>query len=468
MNSTLDNDLCRISVTGPRRKVDLAVPSGTPVATLLPILLLHTATAGPATDADGAAGWVLQRVGEAPFDLAGTPESLDWLEGEELVLRPAEDPLPELDFDDLADGIATSVNRRADRWQPHHRRRLFLALAAVTLGLLGYASSARGPLPAQVAGTAVLAVACGAAALRIARRLADPALSLVFAVASAAFAALAAAAAVDGAPERIAVTAEAGSAAAVAATAVAVLLIVAQRTVAPALPLAPFLVVIVAALVVVCVISLHATMGMSAERAAAVAATAVVVAVVLAPRAAIRMSGLRGPQLPKTGADMTVDIEPAPSDEVRDRTYLADTYLTVTMVVAALLLPVLFLFVMATPGWVGWTLVTVLASAVLLRARTFTGLWQRVALVAAGGSGFLLVVTTFAARATPGARLGLLVALACLVVALVLAAIRPWPRRMLPIWEYLATFFDVTTGLAVLPLLAHVLGVYAWARGLFG
>ncbi len=39
---------------------------------------------------------------------------------------------------------------------------------------------------------------------------------------------------------------------------------------------------------------------------------------------------------------------------------------------------------------------------------------------------------------------------------------RPWPRRMLPFWEYSATFFDVATGVAVLPVLAQVLGLYGW------
>ena len=39
---------------------------------------------------------------------------------------------------------------------------------------------------------------------------------------------------------------------------------------------------------------------------------------------------------------------------------------------------------------------------------------------------------------------------------------------MLPFWEYTAGGLDVATGLAVLPVLAQVLGLYAWARGLFG
>ena len=80
------------------------MPVSTPVSALLPVLLRHTVDRRPAPDGS----WVLQRLGEAPLDPDGTPETLDWLEGEQLYLRPAEDPLPELDFDDLADGIATA------------------------------------------------------------------------------------------------------------------------------------------------------------------------------------------------------------------------------------------------------------------------------------------------------------------------------------------------------------------------
>jgi hypothetical protein len=39
---------------------------------------------------------------------------------------------------------------------------------------------------------------------------------------------------------------------------------------------------------------------------------------------------------------------------------------------------------------------------------------------------------------------------------------------MLPIWEYTARLLDVATAVALLPVLAQVLGLYGWARGLFG
>src|SRR5262249_20760640 len=153
-------ELCRVTVIGPDRKVDLAVPASTPVATLLPVLLRHTTTMGPGADADAPKGtWVLQRLGQEPFELTRTPDSLHWLDGEELHLRPAEDPLPELDFDDLADGIATVVKRRADRWQPEYRRYLFLALSTVALGALGAVLTGQGPVLPQVLGAGVLSLA---------------------------------------------------------------------------------------------------------------------------------------------------------------------------------------------------------------------------------------------------------------------------------------------------------------------
>jgi type VII secretion integral membrane protein EccD len=190
--------------------------------------------------------------------------------------------------------------------------------------------------------------------------------------------------------------------------------------------------------------------------------------IVLAPRAAVKFSRLRGPQLPKTGADMSYDIEPEDSDLVKSRTADADTYLTVCMAASALILPFLFHFTMEVPGWSGWSLVLVAAGAILLRARTFFGLWQRIGLVAAGTAGYLMVVLRFSGTLTPTGRYLLLGGLLALLVPLVMAALRPWPRRMLPFWEYTATGLDVVTGVAVLPVLAEVLGLYTWARGLFG
>jgi type VII secretion integral membrane protein EccD len=468
VSTALDRELCRITVIGPDRKIDLAVPSTTPVASLLPVLLQHTSSGRRMEGDDPEVAWVLQRLGQHPFELTGTPESLDWLEGEELYLSRAEDPLPELDFDDVAEGIATVINRRSDRWQPEYRRVMFLMLSIVAMGTLAAVLTDRGPVLPQVVGAAVLAIAFLAAALVYARKVTDGAFSLLFGCGAAAFAGLAAASAVDGDPEGIALTGPALLGAAVGVAVVATLLLLAQRTVTPHLPFAPMLVICVTAVVSIAVLLLRTGSGMTVQRTSAAAVAVVFAVIVLAPRAAVKFARLRGPQLPKTGADMAYDIEPADADVVRDRTHEADTYLTVATVSAALVLPALFHFTVQIPGWAGWTFELVVASAILLRARTFLGLWQRIALTAAGTVGYIMVIMRLSQMLPSGWRWVLLSVLLSVIVPLVLAAMRPWPRRMLPLWEYSATFLDVATGVAVLPVLAQILGLYVWARGLFG
>ncbi|MET7747686.1 type VII secretion integral membrane protein EccD [Micromonospora sp. NPDC005367] len=468
MSNALQGALCRISVIGPDRKVDLAVPSTTPVANLLPLLLRHaTVAANPGEDLpDGA--WVLQRLGQRPFELTGTPESLDWLEGEELYLRRAEDPLPELEFDDLAEGVAAVVNRRDDRWKPEYRRVLFLVLSVVGMAAIGGLLVDRGPVLPQVIGAGVLAVALLTAALVAARKLTDGAFALLLGCGAAFFAALASSSAVDGVPEGVAWTNHAVLAGAVATAAVMAILLLVQRTVTPHMPSAPVLVVGVTALITIGITLVHSGTRTTPEKVSSGALAVLFAVVVVAPRAAVKFARLRGPQLPKTGEDMRYDIEPEDPELVKARTNDADTYLTTAIGASALLLVVLFHFAMRVPGWSGWTLVAVVASAILLRARTFFGLWQRLALVAAGTVGYLMVVVKLSQMLGPGWRYVLFAVLLAVLLALVMAALRPWPRRMLPFWEYSATFLDVATGAAVLPVLAQTLGFYAGARGLFG
>jgi type VII secretion integral membrane protein EccD len=255
---------------------------------------------------------------------------------------------------------------------------------------------------------------------------------------------------------------------AVAATVVGGLLLIAQRTVAPGLPFGPMLLGTLIAVSVVLIRLLGDAAGADTGQTSAAAAVVLLLVVVLAPRVAVKLSRLRGPQLPKSGEDMAYDVEPDNSSVVRERADAADTYLTVAIATACLLMPVLFFYVDKVPGWSGWGLILLLSSALLLRARAFLGLWQRLALVLAGVAGFALVLLRFAGTLPLGSRYTMLGVLLALLIPLVMAALRPWPQRMLPFWEYTATFFDVATGVAVLPVLAQALGFYAWARGLFG
>lgn len=467
MTQTMNSEVCRITVVGPDKRVDLAVPVSTSVSALMPVLVWHTGAAATSEELRGDGAWVLQRIGEAPFDPAGTPESLDWLEGEELHLRLAEDPLPELAFDDLADGIATMVNRRNDRWQPEYRRLLFLGLSTVGMVLLAAVLADHGPiLLAAIAGFALATVFMLTSVL-IARA-GDRPLSLLFGVGAAGYAGLTALNLVDGVADALSATSPGLMVGAAAAAAVAIVLVVAQRLWAEELPYPPMLAVMVTAIATIFVLWLRSYFGMSGPAAAGIAAALLFAVIIFAPKIVLRAARLRGPQLPKTGDELQYDNQPESAEDLARRSSAADNYLSVATVCVAICLPFLFRIMMGDQGWAGWTLVAVYSSALLLRARSFFGVWQRVSLTLAGTAGYLMVILRASHAAPPDIRVLMLIGLAVLLLMLVLAARRPWPRRLLPIWEFTATVFDVLTALAILPLVLQLLGTYSWARGLMG
>ncbi|WP_030440000.1 type VII secretion integral membrane protein EccD [Actinoplanes subtropicus] len=464
---TTTTDVCRVTVVGSARRIDLAVPATVTVSQLMPVLLanLEKPDAGAAPN---AGGWALQRLGEQPFDPNGTPDSLDWLEGEELYLRRVEDALPELDFDDLADGIATTVNRRGDRWQPEYRRPLFLVLTAVTLLFFAYALTDRAATVLTGVGGFTVGGGLLLAAVLVARLAGDRPLSLTFGLGGALLTGLAATDLADGAPGRLVLTTTSLGVGAGATFGAAALLLVSARLWARRFIHQPLLVIAVIALAALSMLWLRTHVGMSRQAVAGCLAAAGFALIVFSPKAALRLARLRGLQLPKTGEELQFDNQPRPAAELAEQTAEADNYLTAAVVSVCLLMPYLMSEIMRADGWPGYTTVIVLSSALALRSRAFYGVAQRVALAAAGAIGFLMVLVSASHAAGDTERVSLLAGLIVLLGVMVMAAVRPWPRRLLPIWEFLATVFDVVTGLAVIPLVLELLSAYSWARGLFG
>ncbi|KOG90407.1 membrane protein, partial [Streptomyces varsoviensis] len=131
----VSTEVCRLTIAGPAGRADLAVPVTTPVSALLP-RLLRSVSADPARPAQT---WTLQRLGEAPLDLDDSPESAGLVHGDVLYLRPADDPMPELEYDDVSDGVGRAVGAHTNRWRPELTRRLFLGLACLVLVTLATA-----------------------------------------------------------------------------------------------------------------------------------------------------------------------------------------------------------------------------------------------------------------------------------------------------------------------------------------
>lgn len=464
MSTTGTAELCRLTVIGPDGRADLAVPVSTPLAALLPVFVRHTVDAAePADDEPGS--WVLQRLGEPPLDPDGTPETLDWLEGEQLYLRPALDPLPELHYDDLADGIATVVRTRRDRWRPEFDRPLYLTLSGLAAAVIAAVLLVEGPAVARTSAAAVVGVLFLAGAVVTGRT--RPDLTVFATVAGLAGCGFAGLAGVIGTGEAatsgLAVVLSGGLAAVAAAV-----LVVGRLLFAPALALPPLVAVLLVCGALLGRQWLGAGFDLSAAQAGGLLAAVFLTVVIFAPKIALRAAHMRGPQLPRDAEELQYDVEPAPAEQVHERTVDADGYLSAVTVSVAVVFVAAFPALWSAGTWAGPVLTVLLGSAALLRARTFRSVWQRLAMTAAGVTGLVIAVTGFAGGLSPAWRGALLFGLLLVLYALVQAMLRPPPRRPLPVWGHLANIADTLVGLAVYPVLLQLLGVYAWVRGLGG
>jgi type VII secretion integral membrane protein EccD len=465
MSSPSGAQVCRISVVGPTGRADLAVPISTPVATLIPVLLRHAeptpSPAAPPVDQDGQ--WVLQRLGDEPFDPDGTAQSLDWLEGEEFHLRPATSVLPALDFDDVADGVATVISGGRDHWRAEFNRPFFLALAAVAVvGLVPLLLAGRTQVSLPCA--AVLATGLLGSTVLTIRRDVDRVLGIALGVAGCLFAGLACAFGPSGASGVTSLRPSSMLAAGLGVAAAAGFLLAVRQWRIPALPVGVFgvLMLVGGALAVGMWLTLSTRIG--TVRVATILAVAFFVATIVAPGVAVRAARIRGPQLPRTADDLQLDIEPQGAAEVTARATWANRYLNVVTVSAALVLGGCVPFLVARPGWAPPSFVVVLSVSTVLRARDYNGVWQRCALALTGTIGLLSVLTTAAGSFLVPAFAVVLMA----VLSLVVAAQRHRDRRPSPFWGHVANIVETITAVATLPLVLQLFGVFAFARGLGG
>jgi hypothetical protein len=174
--------MCRLVIHGPGRQLHVGVPADVLIGDLLPALLHHFG--GGLADAGLAhAGWILQRLGDAPLDEDLTVAGLGLRDGDRLHLRPRSDQIPPIHFDDLADGIATGVRSRAGVWRPKMIR--WAALGAfTTLAAVGVPVLAMSATHAAAAACAAGLAICGlAGAFALTRAGGDHAFGIVAATA---------------------------------------------------------------------------------------------------------------------------------------------------------------------------------------------------------------------------------------------------------------------------------------------
>ena len=458
-------EVCRLSVHGPTSRIELAVPAHVPLADLLPTFLGHLGQELATTGLEHG-GWVLQRIGEPPLEEDLGTAALGLLDGDMLYLRPRNDQLPPVDFDDLVDGVATGIGERRDAWRPEHTRRLSLLCTALAL-LLGLAVTTTvgaGSVVALVAGTGgVLLVLATIAAVRA---YGDAGIGRLLGWFSAGFAALAGLALpVVEAPFTFGagmLTAEGLMGAGAFVTTTAIAAQVALGGLRPGL----LALTVVAALTGAGGLT-AATTSMSGSDVAAAVLPFALLWGYLTPGVAARMAGLRVPPLPDNPEEFQQGVEPEPAGPLLDRTALADGYVTAFFVGLAVVTTGCLVLVAPVPGRSAPLLVVATAVLVLLHSRELVGARQRLAMLAPGVLGLAALLLVKAVQSGPQGRF--LVLGAAFVLALAgAAAARMLPgRKLLPHWGLAGDISHWVVATAVIPLALSVAGGYSRARGLW-
>lgn len=460
--ATATTDICRVTVIGPRRRVDIALPTHVPFADLFPTVARFC---GLDTDdlVKEPGGWVLQRLGQPPFGLSATPASEGLYDGELIYLRPKSIEMPTMESDDIADEIA-SVHDGPGRWSPADAPKVAVAAAATAL-LAGAVLLARsGPhwtIPAVVAGAVALILLAAAVAVSraaghttAATMLGSTALPYAFVAGVAGVAATVH----DGSQSAFLHGNALGTLSGFALVMVAA--IVAAVGVARGLPaffglaLAGFFGAVAAG------ITYADPTVPPAGAAALVAIPALALAPVL-PAIAFRFAGLAMPRVPASADDLRNDALLAPQKDVKTRAVVADHVVTGAVSGVALTGAGAELALGFGHGWLTAVTLAVLACAMLLQSRMFRGRIQRLSLLGAGYAGLAWLAVTYAHVVNVVA----LVAAAGLVVA-----VGSWlpGHRPSPFWGRAADIMDMLLVVAMIPLALGVAGVLSFLHGLSG
>lgn len=453
---------CRLTVRGPGRVLDLAVPSDIPLADLLPVIVEHVGDDLPESGLEHG-GWALQRIGGAPLDPEGTPDSLALRDGSVLLLRPLAEALPPVRFDNLVDGVTATVRGLPHSWTPEASRWslrvALLSVMAAAFAVLATSGADRSSRAALAAGAALLALAGAGAG---GRTLADRPGAVLLGLAASPFAALCAALVVGGGAGG-----EGPGARLLAASAAWGICAVLAMTVVATWAVA-FVPSVVVALAGILAGVLMLTGGYTFSQAAGAAAVPAVVFGAFVPMLSFSLSGLRLPPLPTNADQLQEGIEPYPSTELTARTVVADHWMTGLYVAVGVICSMSLCGLARHPHLPETVTGGLLALVLVLHGRDLGNTWQRLALVLPGALGAALL-TVCAAR--PHGQDGQLAAAAGLLAAAVAVAVMAWTvpgRRMLPYWGRAGDLLQSAAAIGLLPGMLWVLDVYADLRGVKG
>ncbi|MFD8012761.1 type VII secretion integral membrane protein EccD [Streptomyces sp. NPDC058955] len=452
--------MCRLSIQLPDKKAELALPADIPIADLLPALLGFVGTGAEEVTAEGG-GWALQRLGGPPLDPEATLATLEIRDGETLYLRPAADAIPEAHFDDIVDGVSTTMGRLGGDWSESTSRSFARGVAATLLGTVLAALTMAG-LPAVDRGTA--AALCGAlllaGAASASRAVGDAVTALLLGCLAVPFFALAGWL-LPGEPagaDLLGARLLSGGASATGCAVLALAVVGGSAAV--------FLSVGLVAAFVTTAGALTLATGFPAVDVAALVSVLAVVLGGFVPALAFRMSGMRMRPLPTTPGELQEAIDPHPSGEVATRSAAANAWLTALYAATGLVCTVCLTVLADHFGLAESLTAATLTALLLLHGRNLGSTWQRLSILLPGLWGVGVVFVAWAASLGGAGRLALVLALVALAICLTIAVWTVPGRRLVPYWGRLAEILHLLVALALLPLALWVLGVYAAVRQL--
>lgn len=456
MSTTVGEDVTRVTVISPTRRIDLALPSSATLGEILPNIVRFSGYEG-GTTSDAVHAWVLQRFGEDPLDPTRLVADLQIRDGETLHLRHREHAMPDAAFDDVVDAVATSTSGQA-AWRPVHGQRLALLVLAALISAvaLSWTLSVPGLISALV--VLVVAVGVGIGAVVLSRAFGKRPLAITFAWLSVGLAALAGFSILDGSVATRALVASA-----------AVLLFAGAMALGAHVHPYAFMGTALAAVVIMLATMVMVLWPENTISAAAVTVIVVLILTPMLPMTCYRLAHVAMPNLPSNADELIADDTPVQGDIVA-RALIADRLLAGFLLATAISVPLLAIPVIGQGRWWHVAFGFALSLALMLRARAFTGLPQRLSLVISGivvGGVTLYELSLL----MPSAIVAMVVGFIVVVLAAVLLGmyatsmydqfVSPWWGRWGDIFEWLAL-------LALFPLVLQILDLYWWAYGLAG
>ncbi|WP_432705389.1 type VII secretion integral membrane protein EccD [Actinorhabdospora filicis] len=464
MSTPLRTGLARLTISAPRRRIDLVLPDHVPLAELLPTVLEYAGESA-ADDGERHGGWSLRKPDGKPLVATQSLAMQQIRDGEILHLAPRYADWPEGEYDDVVEAIADGAKVLGTPWQGRHTRRTGLTLAVI-LGvgtLFGVLSTGPGWLVTGVL-TAAIGFGLLVAGLVLSRASGDSfaggvigAIGLPFAF-TGGYLALGGDLPLGGfgAPQLL-----------VASSALLLAGILGF------VGIADLLRVFTAAALVGLFGIVAALVGLSSlgpDGVSAIVATMAVTLLPMCPLLAIRLAKLPMPELPQTAKDLVKEGSPPPKDRVFSAVLQADELLT-GLIIGASFVAAVAEFVLSRTGTEPGKalLIGTIACVFLLRARLFPAVRQRIPLLITGVIGLSLLVADLIAGLGKPAALAVLLGGVLPMAGLVAAAGIGYAKRTpSPYLGRIADIVDILLIIAMVPLACLVLGLFGLVRGFGG